>query len=208
MPRESSLPPNPPPPPPAAPPAQDPPNHHPQPQEQKDQHQHQQHPPGAKPWLGPAPRVEPKGVYLFIWDTGAKGKFHWGLFVAQSESSGVLFHQLPIGKYWQLLKAHEDVLTSEGLLAGLKVGELDDIGAEWLAAVEVCIRAATVDPRTGLSCRSWALAALYELANGGFIWLDPEWPKIRIVEEEALRLAHDALAVGMQIISQSQLTGP
>ncbi|EFW21489.1 hypothetical protein D8B26_001680 [Coccidioides posadasii str. Silveira] len=163
----------------------------------------------SKPWLGPAPRVEKKGLYVFLWDTGAKGKFHWGLFIARSESSGVHFHQVLDDSRWLLVKAKEDVVTSEGLLAALKVGELEDTNDEWIKAVEYCVRSARVDVKSlgDFGCRSWVLGAIYELANGGFIWLDPDWYKIRHIEVEATRLALDAVAVDMQIVSQSQMTG-
>ncbi|WEW60783.1 hypothetical protein PRK78_006271 [Emydomyces testavorans] len=163
----------------------------------------------AKPWLGPAPRVEKKGLYIFLWDTGTKGKFHWGLFIALSESSGIVFHQVVVagGKnQLHLLMEKEDVLTSEGLLAALKIGEIEDINDEWIKAVEYCVRSAQVDSSYfEFTCRTWVLAVIYELADGGFIWLDPDWSKIWYIEEEAARLARDAVAVEMQIVSQSQM---
>ncbi|EEP80415.1 predicted protein [Uncinocarpus reesii 1704] len=164
---------------------------------------------GPKPWLGPAPKAEQKGIYIFLWDTGAKGKYHWGLFIALSQSSGVLFHHVPIGNQWEFLMENEDILTSQGLLAGLKIGEIEEINGDWLKAVEDCVRSARVDKSRGeFNSRTWVMAAIYELANGGFIWLDPDWGKVRHIEEEALRLALDAVAVDMQIISQSELSGP
>lgn len=162
----------------------------------------------AKPWLGPAPKVEQKGLYIFLWDGGAKNRFFWGLFLALGESSGVLFQQILIGKQWQFQMTREDVLTSEGLLAALKVGEVEDINDEWIKAIEDCVRGAKVNSSLGpFTGRTWVLSAVYELADGGFIWLDPDWGKVRHIEEEARRLAHDAVAVEMQIVSQSQMTG-
>ncbi|KMU76530.1 hypothetical protein CISG_01263 [Coccidioides immitis RMSCC 3703] len=121
----------------------------------------------SKPWLGPAPRVETKGLYVFLWDTGAKGKFHWGLFIARSESSGVHFHQVLDDSRWLLVKAKEDVVTSEGLLAALKVGELEDTNDEWIKAVEYCVaQPESMSVPWGLRLSLWSWRN-HELANAG-----------------------------------------
>lgn len=131
---------------------------------------------------------------------------------------------------WRLVMQIEDVGSSPGLLCALQVGEVDDVTDEWMDAVKECVRStATIPPTTtgnqhqhqqdeqneyhgekekeragiGLSCRTWALAAVFELADGGFIGMAPERARLGVIELEAKMLARDTQMVGMRMVRQS-----
>lgn len=107
-------------------------------------------------------RVEPNGLYILLWDTGFTNKYHWALLLAQSETTGVIFHQTTvfcdkdndtqgnnIGEEWQWKFVAEslEVYNSPGLLCALKVGILEDAGRqEWVDAVKQCVGAAVIPP--------------------------------------------------------------
>ncbi|KAL1958689.1 hypothetical protein VTO42DRAFT_4032 [Malbranchea cinnamomea] len=114
---------------------------------------------------------------------------------------------------WRFITELEDVSRSPGLLCALKIGALDDdnedaesLSDEWIAAVRECVRSAEVEDGEQFSCRTWLLAAIYELANGGFISMVPDRARIaRTVEREARALARDAEILGTRLVSLSEM---
>ncbi|EEQ88713.1 hypothetical protein RJZ56_003839 [Blastomyces dermatitidis] len=147
-------------------------------------------------------RVEENGLYMVLWDTGITGKYHWGLLVAQTNTSGVLCHQALSGPNWKFIVEIKDLSVSKSVLLALKVGYLEKTNDEWLSAMKSIIRNATVHGE--LTCRTWALAALYELASAGFIDLDPNWDHVHGIEEEAKRLAEHARFTDTKFVQPSQ----
>ncbi|KAM5436331.1 hypothetical protein MferCBS31731_006024 [Microsporum ferrugineum] len=83
-----------------------------------------------------------------------------------------------------------DVTLSQSLLCALKLGAVEDYGGTWMNAIEACIRQTEV--KGEFTCRTWELAAVFELADRGFIGMDASWNKISEIETEAKFLAGDA----------------
>ncbi|KAK2766083.1 hypothetical protein FQN54_007598 [Arachnomyces sp. PD_36] len=157
--------------------------------------------------IGPGPKVEKNGLYMLLWDTDIKDKYHWGLFVAQTEISGILFHQTN-GPDWKFVIEPENTTLSENLLAGLKLGVLEGSTEDWILSVKECVRGVSVDEGEEFTCRTWALAAVYELGDCGFIGMMPDWGKVRFIEEEANRLARTALGMRVQMVVPSEMSAP
>jgi hypothetical protein len=101
----------------------------------------------------------------------------------------------------------ENVAESPGLLCALKVGVLEHGSSEaWITAIKDCVCAADVEYGHEFTCRTWALAALYELANGGFIGMVADRRKIAdVIEKESRLLARDSEILGTRMVTQSEL---
>lgn len=67
-----------------------------------------------------------------------------------------------------------------------------------------CLRETVVE-RGDFTCRRWALAGVYELADLGFVGMMPDWEKVWFVEEEAKRLARMARGMGVRIVVGSEM---
>lgn len=95
---------------------------------------------------------------------------------------------------------------SEQLLAGLKVGNLEDVSEEWVGRVKECVRGASARVVDGeeFTCRTWLLGGVYELADGGFIGMIPDWGTVKFVEEEAGKLAGMAKGLGVRVVVESE----
>lgn len=150
--------------------------------------------------------VEPQGLYMLLYNTGVCDKYHWGIFIATDTISGMLFHQALDGLEWKFVVEKKVVEKSKELLAALKLGVVENLDDEWIAAIKTCVRGTTV---TGdFTCRTWALAALYELADGGFIGLAPSWPLMREIEEESKDLAFKAFFSNSKSVVRSEYSRP
>ena len=156
--------------------------------------------------IGPGPKVEKNGLYMLLWPTDVVGKYHWGLFIAQSETTGVLFHQNLSGLKWIFIMETKNTTTSKSLLAGLKLGVMQNVNDKWIKSVKDCVRATEVEGE--FTCRTWALAALYDLADSGYIGLMPNWGEIYKIEEEAKQLAKTALMAEEKIVIPSEMSAP
>ncbi|KAK2813965.1 hypothetical protein FQN50_000366 [Emmonsiellopsis sp. PD_5] len=152
-------------------------------------------------------RVEERGLYMVLWDTGVANKYHWGLVIAQTNTSGVLYHQTLSGVQWRFVMENKNLSLSKSILVALKVGVLEKTNDEWLAAVKGIVRDVTVKDGN-LTCRTWALAALYELASAGFIGMQPNWIHIHEIEEEAKKLAEDSKLFSAKFVLPSRQSKP
>lgn len=110
---------------------------------------------------------------------------------------------------WRFVAEKEDISKSPGLLCALKIGVLEDtVSEEWIGAVKQCVRAAEVEDGDEFNCRAWLLAAVFELAEGGFIGMVPDRKRIkRTVERETRSLARDAQLLGTRMVSLSEMFG-
>ena len=181
--------------------------------------------------------------------------YHWGVLVAQTSRTGIVFHQARMPPTtttssatepgeggvgpddnewaWHLVMQIEDVGSSPGLVCALQVGMVDDVTDEWMDAMKECVRSTTIPTSSssassptdhhrpdspdnknrksglkekealGFSCRTWALAAVFELADGGFIGMVPDRARLGVIELEAKMLARDTQMVGMRMVRQS-----
>ncbi|KAF3491075.1 uncharacterized protein GIQ15_00592 [Arthroderma uncinatum] len=146
-------------------------------------------------------RVEGKGVYLLLWTTSAEFQFHWGIFIAMSEKVGTLFHQTYDSQIWTFRPEIRDITQSRSLLCALKLGVVEDNRGTWMNAIEACVRETEV--KGEFTCRTWALAAVFELADGGFIGMIPSWDVISNIETEARFLAGDSYTTGGTAVETS-----
>ncbi|KKZ65540.1 hypothetical protein EMCG_08613 [[Emmonsia] crescens] len=151
----------------------------------------------------PKPKVESNGLYILLSNTGLRDKFHWGLFVAQNHTSGILYHQAIAGLEWKFIIETADVTESPRLLLALKIGVIDRVNDEWIQAIKTCVREVEVEEE--FTCRTWLLAAVYQLALQGYIGLQPDWDCVHKIEEEAKTLAQDAFHMGTSIVVNSEM---
>ncbi|OJD17608.1 hypothetical protein AJ78_02307 [Emergomyces pasteurianus Ep9510] len=151
----------------------------------------------------PKPKVESNGLYLLLSNTGLRDKYHWGLFVAQTNITGVVYHQALAGLEWKFITETADVTESHHLLLILRIGVIDGVNDEWIQAIKSCVRGVEVEEE--FTCRTWLLAAVYQLALEGYIGLQPDWKCVHKIEEEAKRLAQDAFDMGTSIVVDSEL---
>ncbi|KAK2877794.1 hypothetical protein FQN49_001192 [Arthroderma sp. PD_2] len=151
-------------------------------------------------------RLSPNGIYLTLREIGWYQKYHWALLVATSPISGTLLHQTRPNSEakWAYTAQPEDFASSRAMLVALKLGELPDTSPEWMAAVDECVRSASVRGSEPFTCRTWAMAAVYTLADGGFIDLEPCWEKVGMVEEEAKALVAGATSLDTKIVVSSK----
>ncbi|KAK2857279.1 hypothetical protein FQN49_004858 [Arthroderma sp. PD_2] len=147
-------------------------------------------------------RVEGKGVYMLLWMTSGDNQYHWGILIATSEKGGTLFHQTYDSQTWQFKPEIKDITQSRSLLCALKLGVVEDNGGTWMNAIETCVRETKVSGE--FTCRTWALAAIFELADGGFIGLAPSWDTISKIETEAKFQAGDAYSSGDKTVKASK----
>ncbi|RJE22421.1 hypothetical protein PHISCL_05241 [Aspergillus sclerotialis] len=152
------------------------------------------------------PKLERKGLYMLLGDKELPDEYHWGLLVATDGSSGISFHRSLIGQEWKLIIEHKNLTEASDLLAALKLGVVEDISDKWVQRMKESIRAVRVQGE--LTCRIWALTALYELANEGFIGMMAEWERIRSIELEAKYLAQDAWVTKRALVARSKWSVP
>lgn len=159
----------------------------------------------SSPENKPEPRIEKNGLYLILWGTPDPQKYHWGLLIAMDGFSGTLFHQTLLGDRWRLTIENKNVEYSRKLLTALKLGVIEDINDEWIDAIKTRVREYKVYGEE-FTCRTWALAAIYEFASEGFIGLSPDWKKVRGIEREAKALAKSAADIGDKIFGYSEFS--
>lgn len=130
--------------------------------------------------------LDPNGFYILLTDIGYERQFHWGLYLATSSTSGVIFHLTnnpTTGNKWAYqTKTSTNVPSSLNLLVALKVGVLDsdmhDAVGERLAQVP-----ATNSSRYGnITCRVWVKEALFALNDEGYLTLTRS---VDYIEDEA-----------------------
>ncbi|KAM5434182.1 hypothetical protein MferCBS31731_006804 [Microsporum ferrugineum] len=152
--------------------------------------------------------MHPRSVYIVISERrNISEKFHWGIIVARSQREGLLYHRVFDGSQWTLeIEEHKDITADKAVLLILKVGDVPEVTPQWIEAIQQCITTANV-PRTtmgAVTCRTFALAATYELGNGGFTRLYPNWNKARGIEQEAYQFAWYASTLGRRLVVSSQ----
>ncbi|KAK2811060.1 hypothetical protein FQN50_002395 [Emmonsiellopsis sp. PD_5] len=155
----------------------------------------------------PTPKVDTNGLYLLLSSTELRDKYHWGLLVAQSETSGIHYHQALSGLDWKFIVEPTDLAAPpehHHLFLALKIGIIEKTNDEWIQAIKACVR--SVEVEGPFTCRTWALAAVYQLASQGFIGMQPEWVNVFRIEEEAKRLAMDAFDLRTTIVLESEMS--
>ncbi|DAA79009.1 TPA_exp: Uncharacterized protein A8136_2794 [Trichophyton benhamiae CBS 112371] len=151
-------------------------------------------------------RLSPNGIYLTLSEMGQHEKYHWALLIAHSPTAGTVLQQLRPNDEaeWEYSIQPAEVTTSRAMLVALKVGELPDVNAEWLAAVDECVRSSSIRDSEKFSCRAWVMGAIFALADGGFIDLEPCWVKVGMVEEEAKALVAGATSLDTSMVVSSK----
>ncbi|KAI2025987.1 hypothetical protein LOZ07_006192 [Ophidiomyces ophidiicola] len=151
-------------------------------------------------------RVDPKGVYLLLWEQGSPGAFHWGLFIARNEKTGVLYHQALRGAHWQFVMENQDVSTDNAVVVVLKIGSVESVNDTWMQYYKDRIRETKV--RKEFRCKNWVMAAIHELADSGIIGLQPNEQVIDKIEAEAIKYAKDSLVFKATSVYPSEYCVP
>ncbi|KMU82303.1 hypothetical protein CIHG_00087 [Coccidioides immitis H538.4] len=146
-------------------------------------------------------RVDPKGVYLLLWDQGMPDIFHWGVLISQTDQIGVLYHQALSGTEWRFVMENKDVSRSAALLVALKVGHVESVDNIWMQYAKERIMETKVEKE--FRCKNWAMAAIRELADSGIIGLQPDEEKIERIEEEAFLYAKDCYDMRSRVVYTS-----
>lgn len=139
---------------------------------------------------------------MLLSSTSAEFLYHWGILIATSETGGTLFHQTYNQEKWNLTVEIRDIARSRSLLCALKLGNVEDCSGTWMNAIEACLRQTKVEGN--FTCRTWALAAAFELADGGFIGMELSWDRIAKIETEAKFLAGDSWQSGTVHVETSE----
>lgn len=163
-------------------------------------------PPSALQKPNASLKIEKNGLYMLMSNTGLPDKYHWGLLVATSDDSGILFHEVLSGLEWKLVIGPKSLSETSDLLTALKLGVIEDISEKWIDRMKECVRGVRVQGE--LTCRTWALTTLYELANEGFIGMIADWDRIRSIEQEARFLARDAWVTRSVFVTTSKWSVP
>ncbi|KAF3481762.1 uncharacterized protein GIQ15_04521 [Arthroderma uncinatum] len=152
--------------------------------------------------------MHPKGVYIVISENKHfTEKFHWGIIVARSQNEGILYHRVFDGSDWVLeIEEHKDIPADKSVMVILKVGDVPEVTPQWIEAIQECIVTAQVPRMTmgPVTCRTFALAAAYEMGNGGFTNLYPNWSKVKGIEREGNQFAWHASNLGRRLVVASQ----
>ncbi|KAK2806023.1 hypothetical protein FQN49_008812 [Arthroderma sp. PD_2] len=155
--------------------------------------------------------MHPRSVYAVI----SKGrhvteKFHWGIIIAHSQKEGILYHRVFDGNQWTLeIEENKDITVDKSVIVILKVGDVPDVTPQWTEAIQECIVPAlciitTLGP---MNCRTFALAVIYEMGNGGFISLYPNWGRVKGIEHEGNQFASHAGKLKRRLVVSSQCCG-
>ena len=148
------------------------------------------------------PQLEEKGLYMLLVNLGPTIKCHWALCIAMDDTSGLLFQQALFGMDWKFIMENNNVILTDDPLGALKLGSVESIDDEWLKRITQCLRGTVIEGE--FTCRTWALAALYELANEGFIGMIADWGTIREIEQEAQDLVLAVWTAEQKIVRRSQ----
>ena len=136
--------------------------------------------------------VEVGGFYICLFEMGVNKRFHWGLLVAMTPKTGFLLQctiNRDTGHQWIFRERAEFSLErSVTFLCALKVSMV--IGTE-TAMVEALKQQASKVPFDSAvdNCQTWAMNAVYELADQGYIGLQPQRTLMENLKYEANDLA-------------------
>ncbi|KAK2813408.1 hypothetical protein FQN50_000724 [Emmonsiellopsis sp. PD_5] len=139
-------------------------------------------------------QVDPKGIYIALWNIADPKKFHWSIFIAESDARGYMFHYTngpkTNGKWVYQEKAHYSFEKSISFLAALKISEVIDTTTEMLARIGE--RLSHLEFKVGQdNCRTWTLRAVQLLDQEGFIGISATQEVIEYLQTEANQLALD-----------------
>ncbi|KAK2792673.1 hypothetical protein FQN51_001591 [Onygenales sp. PD_10] len=147
------------------------------------------------PGIPPLERVptEAGGLYVALWARDINGRYHWGLYLACTATDGVLYDQIdattPTG--WKLAIRRYTMATSANLCGLLKVAVYIP-GTGDTSVDELSNELRRVEIGTSGTCRTWVLAALFELAKFGWIDVKNDAATRNRIEWEAYSLAQIA----------------
>ncbi|KKZ68517.1 hypothetical protein EMCG_05801 [[Emmonsia] crescens] len=126
--------------------------------------------------MDPHPLIfDPDSLYILLSDLGDAYRFHWGILLATTPTSGTIFHLINPDISNKTLWAYETkcsdmVASSARLLVGVKIAPLEPVlhaaAGDFLKEIPI---ADSQRFKENISCRVWVLEALYELDNSGFI---------------------------------------
>ncbi|PGH12873.1 hypothetical protein AJ79_03973 [Helicocarpus griseus UAMH5409] len=140
----------------------------------------------------PPLEFEVDGLYILLCDQGSTYTFHWMFYLAKTPGSGVIYRLINVNpadhKTWTYdTSATENVNETYTIYVALQIGSMEPALHEALGD-----RLAEVDTRysnhfhTAMTCRVWALEALVDLDELGYIKLTRDTTDI---EREAVSAA-------------------
>ncbi|EFR01820.1 hypothetical protein MGYG_04820 [Nannizzia gypsea CBS 118893] len=152
--------------------------------------------------------MHPRSVYVVVSEPkDMSEKFHWGIIIARSQKEGILYHRVFDGSQWELqIEENKNIPADQAVILLLRVGDVPEVSPQWITAIQECITAVNI-PRTtmgAVTCRTFVLAVAYELGNGGFISLYPNWNTVKGIEREAYQFARHAGNLGRRLVVASQ----
>jgi hypothetical protein len=130
-------------------------------------------------------------IYILLSDRGDSYRFHWALYLAKSNTDGVIFHlHNPVNSTTWAYESQpsSDIPDPDRLLLALEVGGvleplLHDSLGDRLAQIPIEY---STRFRENITCRVWIKEALFALNNEGYIKLIKS---VDAIEEEAKILA-------------------
>lgn len=151
-------------------------------------------------------KVDPKGIYIVLWNIADPMKFHWGLFIALDEKSGYIFHY-KIGPKsndkWVFQPKTYSFIGSITFLVGLKISEAVDIRKDMLDRIKERLEQVEFNDKQD-NCRTWTLRAVRLLDQEGFMGLTATREVIEALQTETNQLAHECLKQKQAIVVPSR----
>lgn len=164
--------------------------------------------PGAASAQSNVVLTEPCAIYLILWSRDDTSTFHWGLYLARTETQGILYYQIndnTRSEGWELAIQQRRISHSRTLLVALKVGTYSlGTSGDGVQYLTDTVKGVERGP-TG-TCRTWAMDALFELADSGLIDMQPNKKTKENVEQGATLLAMRAASRGVKLVARSEHT--
>ncbi|EGE06638.1 hypothetical protein TEQG_05636 [Trichophyton equinum CBS 127.97] len=149
------------------------------------------------------------GFYILLSDRGDSWRFHWGLYLAKTKSSGIVYHlvnDMPSTDWRLEVKESGNVLQSNKLLGALKIGIIEPMLHEMLGQclLEIPIEYSTRF-KENITCRVWLKEAIYELNERDLLNLQES---VDFIEDEANSIALSSKATKKKSVKPSRWTSP
>ncbi|EFE29508.1 uncharacterized protein ARB_03586, partial [Trichophyton benhamiae CBS 112371] len=149
------------------------------------------------------------GFYILLSDRGDSWRFHWGLYLAKTKTSGIVYHLVndTPSTDWRLeVKESGNVLQSNKLLGALKIGIIEPMLHEMLGQ---CLMEIPIEYSTrfkeNITCRVWLKEAVHELNERGLLNIHES---VDSIEFEANSIALSSKATKKKSVQLSMGTCP
>ena len=142
--------------------------------------------------------LEPGAVYIVLFRMASPKTYQWALVLATDAKTGAIYQNTSDGgPFYFDYPLH---LNSTRFLVALKISRISSFDKNFHSFFARVLRDV---PTEGHKCRSWLHAAIYAIAEQGFIGLQPNHNTITDCENEAMLEVIDAVENGGKVIEST-----